>query len=205
MVDVFLSTGYPVGFFSTEPLANLKEIKGTKWRSASFWHLDYLLNVGAVPVNIHWGPEVYEALEKKTLDGIMVNVDSGYNLKVHEHAPYVLASKDLWLGHLYLVTINKNTWNTLTKEDKDAIQRAAKKAYKTLGTVMDKSFDTQMETLKNEGAKIRLLSKKETDEFKVQTKYEEVQDKWVKEQKVNGIEAGPALGKVRALLNKTMK
>lgn len=164
MVEIFLSTGYPVGFFSRDPLNNLNGIKENKWRSASFWHLDFLRNAGAIPVRIPWGPEVYKALEEKNLDGIMVNVDSGYDLKVHEHAPYLLASKDLWLGHLYLVAINKNTWNGLAKEDKEAIQRAAKISYKTLGSVMDISFESQMASLKKEGTTIRLLSKEEIND-----------------------------------------
>ena len=113
IVQLFFGTGYPVAFFSTTPLANLDELKGGKWRSASFWHLDFLKNAGATPVTMHWGPEIYAALKARTLDGLMVNVDSGYMLKVHEAAPSVLVSKDLWLGHVYLLAMNKEVWGGL--------------------------------------------------------------------------------------------
>ena len=103
IVEVFLGTGYGVGFFSRKPFNTLNDLKGTKWRIASFWHRDFITNYGAIPVTIPWGNEVYKALENKTLDGIMVNLDSGYDLKVYEQAPHLLASKQLWLGHLYLV------------------------------------------------------------------------------------------------------
>jgi len=206
MIEIFLSTGYPVGFFSRLPLNNLKEIKKNKWRTASFWHSDFLNNVGATPVTMHWGPEIYKALEEKKLDGIMVNVDSGYDLKVHEHASYLLASKELWLGHLYLVAINKATWNGLAQEDKDAIHRAAKISYKTLGKVMDKSFDAKLETLKKEGTTIRILKRKEVKEFKNATKFQEIQQKWANEQKTKGIEnAGLVIEKVSAILNESVK
>ncbi|UII19164.1 TRAP transporter substrate-binding protein DctP [Fulvivirga ligni] len=199
IVPIFLGTGYPVGFFSREPMENLDQLAGNKWRSASFWHLAFLENLGAVPVRMHWGNEIYEALKNKELDGIMVNVDSGYDLKVYEHAPYILASKDLWLGHLYPVAINKNTWEALDKQDQEAIQRAAVYAYKSLGKVMDKSFKAQMKTLKQEGATVRYLTKKEVEAFKVKTKYMQEQDRWAKEQQEavpNVIEVMQAVRKI---------
>ncbi|TCC98131.1 ABC transporter substrate-binding protein [Pedobacter frigidisoli] len=199
MVEIFLSTGYPVGFFSRTPLANLNNIKGSRWRTASLWHADFLSNIGAIPVTMHWGPEIYKALEQK-LDGILLNVDSGFDLKVHEHAPYLLASKDLWLGYLYLVSMNKAIWNNLAKEDQEAIQRAAKFSYKSLGNVMDKSFDSQIQTQKKEGAIVRLLSRPEVKEFKCATKYQEIQQEWAIQQKANTKEVQLVFEKIKTIL-----
>ncbi|MEO8410252.1 MAG: TRAP transporter substrate-binding protein DctP [Propionivibrio sp.] len=206
VVEILLSTGYPVAFFSTQPLNTLEGIKGGKWRSASFWHQDFLRNSGAIPVTMHWGEEVYQALAARTLDGLMVNVDSGYELKVHEHAPNVLVSKELWLGHLYPLVMNRDTWNGLAKEGQEAIQRAAETAYQSLGAVMDRSFDTQVEDLKKAGATTRLLARQEVDAFKTATKYQKVQAAWVKEQEGQGVkDAGTVLEKVSTLLNETMQ
>lgn len=206
VVDIFLGTGYPVAFFSTQPLSNLDEIKGQKWRSASFWHLDFLRNADAVPVTMHWGEEVYKALEERTLDGLMVNVDSGYNLKAYEHAPYVLVARELWLGHLYPLTMNLDTWNALAKQDKEAIQRAAETAYRTLGAEMDRSFAAQLADLEKAGATIRILEHEEVDAFAAAARFQQVQTAWAKEQQSKGVkEAGAVLGKVSALLNDAME
>ena len=206
LVQIFLGTGYPVAFFSTQPLNGLEDIKGHTWRTASFWHEAFLRNASAVPVTMHWGEEVYKALQARTLDGLMVNVDSGYDLKVHEHAPYALISKHLWLGHLYPLVMNREVWNGLAQEDKQAIQRAAATAYKTLGAVMDRSFDTQLEQLRQGGANIRLLTHKEVQDFKTTTQYQQAQSVWVKQQEGQGVkEAGAVLGKVSALLNDAME
>lgn len=205
-VPIFLSTGYPVAFYGTRPLGTLADIKDQKWRSASFWHLDFLRNVGAVPVTMHWGEEVYKALAARTLDGLMVNVDSGYMLKVHETAPNILVSRDLWLGHLYLLTMNRDTWNGLASEDKAAIQRAAETAYRALGPAMERSFDTMIGDLKKSGANVRLLEPKEVDAWKTATKYQEVQSAWVKTQESMGVkDAGPVLGKVSTILDDFLK
>lgn len=206
VVDIFLSTGYGVGFFSREPFKTLNCLKGTKWRTASFWHQDFLNNYGAKPVTIPWGTEVYKALEEKTLDGIMVNIDGGYNLKVYEQAPFLLASKKLWLGHLYLVVMNKQTWNSLAKEDQLAIKRAAEDAYKSLGKVMEKSFEIQIQKLKKVGVKYRILSDKELKDFEAATKFQDVQIRWINEQKSKGIQnAGIVLKNVTTIFNEKMK
>jgi len=71
---IFLSTGYSVGFFSREKMGSLSDLKNQKWRTASFWHRDYLKNYGAIPVTIPWGEQVYKAFANKSLDGLMVNI-----------------------------------------------------------------------------------------------------------------------------------
>lgn len=94
-----------------------------------------------------WGDETYKALQSGSLDGLMLNVDSGYALNAQRFAPDVLVSRDLWLGHVYLLVMNKNTWDNLSRDDRAAIQRAADVAYQSLGSVMDKSFTTQVADL----------------------------------------------------------
>ncbi|MCW5706957.1 TRAP transporter substrate-binding protein DctP [Shinella sp.] len=202
IVQIYFGTGYPVAFFRNAPMAGLDELKGGKWRSASFWHLDFLKNAGAIPVTMHWGPEIPEALKAKTLDGLMVNVDSGYMLKVHESAPHVLVSKDLWLGHVYILTMNKDVWNSLAQEDKDAIGRAAKKSYETLGDVMEKSFDAQLDDLKKAGATVRVLSTDEVARFETATRYKEVQAAWAEERRTEGVtDAAAAIGQVTSIIS----
>ena len=200
VVEVFLGTGYPVAFFSTQPMDSLGDLKGHSWRSASFWHQDFLRNAGATPVSMPWGEGVFKAMQARTLDGLMVNVDSGYLLKVHQVAPHVLLSKDLWLGHLYVLAMNRTTWDGLAKEDKEAIQRAAETAYKALGPVMDTSFDAMLADLRKAGVKTRVLERKEVDAWNIATRYQDVQAAWAKDQESKGVKDGAlVLKKVDAI------
>lgn len=206
VVEIFLGTGYPVAFFSTQPLKSLQDIQGQTWRTASFWHQDFLNNAGAVPVTMPWGDAVYKALQARTMDGLMVNVDSGYDLKVHEHAPYALVSKDLWLGHLYPVVMNRDTWNALEPQDQQAIQRAAQTAYQSLGAVMDRSFDTQIAALRQGGATIRVLERKEVQAFQAATRYPQAQAAWASGQESKGLmDARAVLKQVSAILQETLE
>jgi len=68
MEIVFLATGYPVAFFSTKPMNNLSDLTGTKWRTASLWHQDFLKNSSAIPVSMPWGEGIYDALKAGSLD-----------------------------------------------------------------------------------------------------------------------------------------
>lgn len=178
---VFFATGYPVAFFSRKPLKNLEGMKKQRWRTASFWHRDFLKNTGAEPVAIPWGKQVFDALEKNELDGLMVNVDSGYDLNVHTIAPHILISENLWLGHLYIIAINRKTWDALPDGDKAAFARAADKACARLGSVMGQSLDTLTDTLKKDGASVRRLSRDEVLKWAEKTDYKTVQQKWAAE------------------------
>ncbi len=206
IVQLYFGIGYPVAFFCNAPMTSLDELKGGRWRSASFWHLDFLKNAGATPVTMHWGPEIPKALKAKTLDGLMVNIDSGYMLKVHETAPNVLVSKDLWLGHVYILAMNKGVWNGLAQEDRDAIGRATKKSYETLGAVMEESFDRQLEDLKKAGATVRVLSAEEVVQFEATTRYADVQAAWAEDQRAQGVaDAADAIRKVTSIINDIMR
>jgi len=84
--------------------------------------------------------------------------------------------------------MNKETWNNLAKQDQFAIHRAAEIAYKSLGNVMDESFEVQMQELKKVGAQSRILNNKELCDFEAAAKYQEAQDVWAKEQRAKGIQ-----------------
>ncbi len=187
VTGTFYATGYPVAFYSREPLKALDGIARQKWRTASFWHRDFLRNAGAEPVSIPWGKGVFDAMNTGEIDGLMVNVDSGYMLDVHTVAPNVLASRRLWLGHVYIIAINAETWRELSDDDRSAIQRAARTSYARLGEVMDRSFNEMIQNLANAGSAVRLLTDDEVERFSRKTDYASVQSRWVSAQEHSGI------------------
>ena len=195
---MFIAAGYPASFFSAKPLTNLQDIKGQRWRSASFWHKDFLTNAGADPVTMRWGPGVSEALNNGTLDGLIVNIDSGYDINAHTPAPNILVSPKLWLGHEYIIALNKSIWDSLADEDKRAVERAAESSYSVLGGVMESSLEWQIDTLRKAGASVRLLTDDEVSFWEQAAKYEAVQNKWVERDP----EAQKVLNAMRRLITK---
>lgn len=206
VVSILLATGYPLAFFSSKAMSGPGDIKGGTWRSASFWHRDFLQNTGATPVTMPWGEPTYNALKTGSIDGMMLNVDSGYNLKAYQFAPNVLISKELWLGHLYILATNEKTWEKLSPEEQAAIQRAAQTAYQSLGSAMDSGFNTQVDDLRKVGATVWLLKPEEVTQWQTATRYQTVQAKWVKEQEAKGVsDAGTVMKQVTVIMDDAIR
>ena len=184
---VLVATGYPVGFYSRKPMADLSTLKGQTWRAASFWHISYLENAGATNKRIPWGEQVTDSLRSGIIDGIMVNIDSGWDIGVHKVAPYLLVSQELWLGHIYLVAMNLDRWNALPTKDKRAIERAASKTYKQMGKTMDMSYEQLLQQLSNEGCTVRHLTHNEVSDFVTAVRQSEVQQQWVGQKETEGV------------------
>ena len=200
---IFIATGFPAAFFSHKPLNDLSSIKNQKWRSASFWHKDFLQNAGAIPITMPWGKKVFEALANGSLDGLIVNIDSGYDIKAHTEAKYIAVSTKLWLGHAYLIAMNKDVWNSFSTKEQEAFNRAADFAYNQLGAVMNLALTEQIEILKADSANVRLLTNEEVSLWEQLTNYRNVQDKWVREKVEAGFDDAPKiLEAVRNFLKK---
>lgn len=102
--------------------------------------------------------------------------------------------------------MNKNTWDRLSPEDQAAIQRAAQTAYQSLGSVMDHSFDTQIDVLRKAGATVRILKPQEVAQWQTTTRYRAAQAKWVKEQEAKGVnEAVTVMKQVNAIMDEAMQ
>lgn len=199
---IFLSTGFPAGFFGTKSLPDLQQINNQKWRSASFWHLDFLKSAGAEPVKMHWGPEIFDALENGLLDGILVNIDSAYNLELHKTAKHSLVSQKLWLGHLYIVAINNDVWAKLAQRDKQAFKRAAEYSYDLLGDVMDKEYSHMLSTIAKEGNTVRELSDAQVKEWEKVSDFKNHQLSWASSLANNSKTTIDVINRVSLLLKK---
>ncbi|MGF6147832.1 TRAP-type mannitol/chloroaromatic compound transport system, periplasmic component [Kingella potus] len=186
VTPLIIATGYPVAFFSTKPLKNLNDIKGQTWRSASFWHRDFLKNAGAMPTTSRWGEETYAKLASGEMHGLMVNIDSAIDIKAYEHAPYALVSRDFWLGHIYPVVISSQKWAQLSEADRAAFRRAAEKSYGELGRIMDESYAQILQTARDKGVNLRELSPEEVREWAKTSNYRAVLDSWAAEQERAG-------------------
>ena len=196
-------TGYPVAFFSTKPIRSLDDMKSQKWRTASFWHQDFLRAYGAVPVRTPWDETTTKALRNGDLDGVMVNIDGGNEFGINQAAPNVLTAKELWMGHVYCIVINSKVWAGLSEEDKKAIGRAVERSYKDLGKWMDDGFDEELDKLRARKAGLRILSPDELQKFKTRTNYKQLQQRWVADQVKAGFRDMPeVLQKMTAIIER---
>ena len=178
--------GYPAGFFSTKPELHLNKLESTRWRTASFWHQAWLRNAGGTTVSLPWNDKISDALRNGQLDGLLVNLDSGFDIQAHRAAPWITFSPALWLGHVYLLVINKDAWAALDKKDQAAIRRAAESTEKQLGTLLDSSLISLGKQMEKEGAHLHNLSRAELKIWQDASGYQQVQEEWIQKQEEKG-------------------
>lgn len=139
------------------------------------------------------GNKVFEALKDGSLDGLIVNIDSGYDIKAHAETKYIAVFPRLWLGHAYLIAMNKDVWNALPEKGKAAFKRAADFAYSKLGDVMTAALPEQIERLHAEGEEVCFLSNEEVSEWEMITNYIDIQDKWIQKKVDEGFSEAPEI------------
>lgn len=202
LVNLQFFVGYPAAFFSTDPNLKFDHLNNTTWRTASFWHQAYLENAGANVVKMPWNEQITDALSSGKLNGLLVNLDSGDDIKAWQAAKEIRVSPRLWMGHVYLLAMNKQRWESLSSEDKAAIQRAAAHTEKTLGITLDSSLKNMSEAMEQHGAHVRTLTNEELRTWQQTSRYQQVQADWVAKQKAKGVvNADTTLKAVTTLLD----
>ena len=134
-----------------------------------------------------WNTQITEALRDGRLNGLLVNLDSGDDIQTWQAAKEVRVSQRLWLGHVYLLVINKQRWESLAKEDQQAIHRAAKRTKKMLGITLDSSLKEMMSRMNQHGAHAQFLTPGELESWQNISRYQAVQANWVASQKIEGV------------------
>jgi TRAP-type C4-dicarboxylate transport system substrate-binding protein len=110
--------------FGKEPLASVADFQGKTIRAPQSQVLSEGFraigaNVEPLPL-----PEVYQALQNGTVDGVEANLPLIYTQKWYEQAKYVTGNVNFWPFPTVLV-INKATYDGLTDEQKQALEDAA--------------------------------------------------------------------------------
>ncbi len=110
--------------FGKKKLVSLADFKGTTIRAPQSKVLaDGLsaLGANADPLPL---PDVYQALQNGTVDGVEANLPLIYTSKWYEVAKYITGNVNLWPFPTVL-TINKAKYDSLTDAQKDALTSAA--------------------------------------------------------------------------------
>ena len=104
----------------TEPA----DFTGTPLRAGSALHTIVLENLGATPVTLP-GPQAYEALSRKTIDGIIISISDWPSYSIQELLRHSIV--DLSIGHWesYLAVSNA-AWDRMSEEHQKMFDEAAR-------------------------------------------------------------------------------
>lgn len=113
----------PSGLVTKKEIKKVEDLKGLKTRTYDKNGANFLKELGASPVSMPWG-EVYSSLRTGVIDSVLTSTESAKNGKFWEVLKYF--TNIYYAFPLNMVTINLDYWKALTKEQQQAMLKAAK-------------------------------------------------------------------------------
>jgi TRAP-type C4-dicarboxylate transport system substrate-binding protein len=123
-----------------EPVKGLADIKGKKIRTAGGLESEYLKVWGCVPSFTTWA-EVYPAIQRGVIDGVMTATVGVQTAKLYEVAPYFFKI-DGPANHFY-VSVNRAAWDALSPELKKTVKQVGDEWTRTWERKIVKGADVE--------------------------------------------------------------
>lgn len=137
--------------------------------------------LGAEPVTMNFSPELYKAIQTKTLDGQDAPVMFSFTNKYHEILPFTTLVNYSW--DPLLLTFSQNFWNNLPADIQKAMSEAGAEVTQYFNNAIDKNEKAAMEQFKAAGVQITTLTPEQRQAFVNATRsiYTAAQDQYGKE------------------------
>lgn len=172
--------------YSTEPVETVADVKGKNISDSVPERLELLKNWGASPVNLA-NTELYEGLERGTVDKVMYTSVGAQGFNLHEVAPY-MTKLDVG-GTLQLLLINSDFLNSLpedlqTKFIEDFGPKFGELGVESYTAQAEKAIAEFEEYVKDQGGKVIEPSEEAMEEFKAPAAA--IAQEWVKKANERG-------------------
>ena len=105
-----------------KPIKKLEDLKGMKLRIPGVYITNFINRAGGVPLLLP-PAGIYEAMEKKVIDGYAYSWDGFMSRRMYEVTNYVLDNR--WYVGAFITIMNRNTWNRLPEDVKKAIDKVS--------------------------------------------------------------------------------
>lgn len=196
---LMITAGLPGAFAGVESINSLSDIVGQTWRAGDKWVLEYLSGLGAHPVSIPWA-DIYISLQTGGVDGVYTNYDGMHAMKFDEVAKNILISKSLWFSTPFIHVVNKEFYDNLSQENKEALAEASLEAEKSFQDVWSSTFDTIYNAQIAAGYNVKKLDEASLELWENDDSIENIRALWIEEARSYGLEnAEEILDKVKKI------
>lgn len=170
-------------FTTKKPVKTLKDLKGLKIRSPGPIMSRVLKRLGATPVSMPI-TQVYTALERRTIDGVVVPWEAMRPFRLYEKCKYATEA-DIYTM-TFFVAMNKNKYCSLPPDLKKLVdENTGEKMSFTAGKAYDAADGPGRELCIKKGIQIYKLPDAERERWK--TTANPVEDQWVKDMEAKGL------------------
>lgn len=133
------------------------DLKGIKLRTLENpIHIAFFKKLGAIPTPMAFG-ELYTSLEKKVVDGQENPISAIVSAQFYEVQKYLSLTNHVYSG--VPVIINLNKYNSLSDQQKEALNRASKEASTYMRNQLDELGAKDLATLKEKGVVVTEVDK----------------------------------------------
>ncbi|MFC1917127.1 C4-dicarboxylate TRAP transporter substrate-binding protein [Chloroflexota bacterium] len=171
-----------MGLITKKQISSLADIQGLKIRTGGP-QAEIVKELGGVPVNLA-GPEIFEALDKGTIDGVVYNPAAILAYGVQDAGKYYYNLP--FGGSLSILGINAQSWNKLPKDVQKIIKEVAKEHPAAHQQIYEIEGDgVGFEVFKEKG--IAVIEPSASDLNKVLALAAQGWDKWAAEMEGQGL------------------
>jgi len=142
---LFMTVNTPAALLTaTKPIATVEDIRGERLSGSAAAQQQFLTSLGAIadfmPIS-----EKYVALERGTIEGLLMPLASASGYKMEEVTKYI--TRINYSSTPLVVIMNQNAWDSLTPEQQAVITEASVAAQQKLGPAYDAADERGLEIL----------------------------------------------------------
>ncbi|MBX6377117.1 MAG: TRAP transporter substrate-binding protein DctP [Clostridia bacterium] len=193
VLEEFLKQGIrPVAAFVLPPyeivtarkaVSRLEDVKGLKLRSGGGGHSLAITALGGTPVTLS-GPDVYEALQRGTIDGAVWPLSSMKEYGMSEVVKHITVGAGL-PGIIITFAVSEKTWQSWPEDVREAVRKASDEAFSEGVAWLDENTRAMAKEMEAKGIQLHPIADQE------QTRWRQallpVWDQWVKDMTAKGL------------------
>ena len=161
-----------------EPIRNLAELKGKKVGTFGRIAPKAIQAAGAIPVSTTGG-EMYEALQRKTIDARILSFEAAQRFKTYEVAKYMSTIRMGAIAGVNTFTINKRKWDSLSKEHQKILLEEGERVGKWEAQAMKDDDLKFQKYLQGKGVKIVQFADADREKWKNTPGVKKIAADWV--------------------------
>ena len=160
------------------PITNLAELKGKKVGTFGRIAPKAIKAGGGIPVSTTGG-EMYEALQRKTIDARILSFEAAQRFKTYEVAKYMSKIEMGCIAGVNTFTINKRKWDSLSKEHQKILLEEGERVGKWEAQAMKDDDVKFQKYLTGKGVKIVDFSASDREKWKNSPGVQKIAGDWV--------------------------
>jgi TRAP-type transport system periplasmic protein len=199
---LFLTAPSPQFFHTKKPVKKLEDLKGMKIRCAGGAVVNLVKALGAVPV-VMPASDVYDALSKGVMEGVVINWAGLGQFKFYEVANYTTVNHRTSVSAVGYIVMNKSKWNALPPDVQKIIEQLSEEYAAKMATVWD---GKDAEALKITAAsKHQTFDLTDAEEERWFQQAAPIYDAYIKEKAAKGLPAAEAVEWIKDWIGKNQQ